>query len=224
MLEGGRTVYRLSSTSGSSRDIILTQSGKESTPTQSEVELMFDMLMDANAMILMVAGNMPDAGNQGHGAIYISLPDRMSLRMRAALNIVFPRTVVVFAGYPDQMEAFFARNPGLGSRVPIRITFKDYSADDMVAIAELEARRKGFSIQPRAREKLAVICEGAAGNAESGNGRFCRNLVESAIMGYALRVYGGDAVEGAPGFELTAEDFQSPTTRETNKKPSIGFN
>ena len=133
-------------------------------------------------------------------------------------------TVVVFAGYPDQMEAFFAKNPGLRSRVPTRITFKDYSADEMVEIAEFEARRKGFSIQPRARKKLAVICEGAAGNAESGNGRFCRNLVESAIEGYAERVYGGDAVESAPGFELTAEDFRSPITWETNEKPPIGFN
>ena len=51
-------------------------------------------------------------------------------------------TIVVFAGYPDEMEEFFSRNPGLRSRVPFHITFPDYSAEEMVRITELEAENE----------------------------------------------------------------------------------
>ena len=132
-------------------------------------------------------------------------------------------TIVIFAGYPDQMEAFFARNPGLRSRVPFRITFADYSTDEMVRIAELEAKRRGFSIQPEAREKVASICA-AARRPEMGNGRFCRNLVESAILCYASRVYGGDDIASDKDFTLTDADFVVPEIlREAKKTPRIGF-
>ena len=36
--------------------------------------------------------------------------------------------IVIFAGYPGRMEAFFERNPGLRSRVPFSISFDDYSS------------------------------------------------------------------------------------------------
>lgn len=101
-------------------------------------------------------------------------------------------TVVIFAGYPEEMKKFFSRNPGLRSRVPFSVTFKDYSAEELLQIAELEADSRGFSIDPQAKEKVLSICESAAGNPERGNGRFCRNLIESAILEYASRVYGSD--------------------------------
>ena len=131
-------------------------------------------------------------------------------------------TVVIFAGYPDKMEAFFARNPGLRSRVPFCIGFADYSAEEMVQIAELEAKKRGFSVSPEAKRKVADIC-GAAGRPDRGNGRFCRNLVESAILGYALRVYGSGGA-ACPDFVLTDEDFTVPDMpRPTEKTVHIGF-
>lgn len=137
-------------------------------------------------------------------------------------------TVVIFAGYPDQMNAFFARNPGLRSRVPFQIRFEDYSTGEMVQIAELEAQKRGFSIRPEAKTRVASVCEAAAGRSDAGNGRFCRNLVENAILNYAARVYGnlsedhGAAVR--QDFVLEEEDFSLPEVlQKTDKTMAIGF-
>ena len=48
-------------------------------------------------------------------------------------------TIVIFAGYPDEMDEFFLRNPGLRSRVPFRVRFDDYTTDELSDICELEA-------------------------------------------------------------------------------------
>lgn len=133
-------------------------------------------------------------------------------------------TIVIFAGYPDEMEDFFSRNPGLRSRVPYMINFSDYSAEEMVKITELEAKNRGFAIDDAAYEKLTAICSEAVGRPDSGNGRFCRNLVENAVLGYAARVYGDDeeAVCDDVDYMLTAEDFTAPVKTGKTKK-SIGF-
>ena len=133
-------------------------------------------------------------------------------------------TIVIFAGYPDKMEGFFGRNPGLRSRVPFCIHFRDYSAEEMLQIAELEATRRSFRIAPEAKEKLLEVCEEAAEKEDSGNGRFCRNLVENAILEYAARVYGNDEVPENADFELVADDFRKLSCLENVKTTNpIGF-
>lgn len=101
-------------------------------------------------------------------------------------------TIVIFAGYPDEMEEFFSINPGLRSRVPFQISFADYSAEELVQITKLEAEKHGFSIAEQAVGVVADLCREIVGQRVAGNGRFCRNLVEEAILNYADRVYGGD--------------------------------
>ena len=135
-------------------------------------------------------------------------------------------TVVIFAGYPREMKAFFERNPGLRSRVPFRVCFSDYSAEEMLEIAALEATKRGFSIEPEAREKIVAICAAAAQKPGAGNGRFCRNLVENAILNYAARAYGGENADEAQAFVLTGEDFAAPDDPEKDKeivRRPIGF-
>lgn len=134
-------------------------------------------------------------------------------------------TVVIFAGYPDEMKEFFSRNPGLRSRVPFTIHFSDYSADELAQIAEAEAKKRGFSISSAAAEKLLSICRVAAQQPKLGNGRFCRNLIEDAILGYASRAYGGDGSPAARDFVLMADDFAAPDTAQfASEQPRrIGF-
>lgn len=132
--------------------------------------------------------------------------------------------IVIFAGYPDKMKNFMSRNPGLRSRVPNRITFEDYSAQELAQIAQLEARNRSFRIAKDAREKLLQICNGAIGNSEMGNGRFSRNLVERSICHYAVRKYGpGGRSKNDGDFILTKEDIQSPEMPEEKPKQSVGF-
>ena len=130
-------------------------------------------------------------------------------------------TVVVFAGYPDKMKELFSRNPGLRSRVPFTVSFKDYCPEEMVRIAVLEAKKRGFAISPKGKEKILESCRAAINNNESGNGRFCRNLIEGAILNYAERVYGSGDSE-VKRFVLTAADIDSVTPRK-NEAKVIGF-
>lgn len=135
-------------------------------------------------------------------------------------------TIVIFAGYPDQMAEFFSRNPGLRSRVPFSVRFSDYTAAELVQIAGLEAKKRGFSIDPEAEEKVLSICTAAAGRSELGNGRFCRNIVESAVLEYAYRVYGDGAGPVLPerDFVLRAEDFAAAECLTVRKeKAPAGF-
>ena len=131
-------------------------------------------------------------------------------------------TIVIFAGYPDEMDEFFLRNPGLRSRVPFRVRFDDYTTDELSDICELEAGKRGFLIDVKAKELIKEICESSTGNIENGNGRFCRNLVEKAVLNFALRNYGGDEAAENIEYILKKEDF-CDTTVFNKKKITIGF-
>ena len=131
-------------------------------------------------------------------------------------------TIVIFAGYPDEMDEFFLRNPGLISRVPFRVRFDDYTTEELADICELEAGKRGFLIDMNAKELIKEICESSTGNIENGNGRFCRNLVEKAVLNFALRNYGGDEAAENIEYILKKEDFND-TTVFNKKKITIGF-
>ena len=146
-------------------------------------------------------------------------------------------TIVVFAGYPDEMKKFFERNAGMRSRVPNRIVFDDYSVEELVQITGYQAKIRGFSIDENAMDKVRSLCGEAAGRPEYGNGRFCRNLVERAICEYAERVFAeaenpGTAepetvvAEGGNSMDdhvLMEEDFSMPQVSDDEKKDPIGF-
>lgn len=134
-------------------------------------------------------------------------------------------TVVIFAGYPDKMKEFFSGNPGLRSRVPFCIHFPDYTVEEMVQIVELEATKRGFSLGENAREAASDICKKALRYPDAGNGRFCRNLVENAILEYAFRTYGPDSEENVEkNFMLQEKDFVLPENMQELKNcVPIGF-
>ncbi|KAI0965201.1 hypothetical protein F4678DRAFT_485496 [Xylaria arbuscula] len=48
------------------------------------------------------------------------------------------KTVFVLVRYPKQMEAFFAHNPGIPSRIPIHLEFQDYEDNELLRIMHHE--------------------------------------------------------------------------------------
>ncbi|WP_069631419.1 right-handed parallel beta-helix repeat-containing protein, partial [Streptomyces griseus] len=56
--------------------------------------------------------------------------------------------VVIVAGYTDEMERFLASNPGLSSRFPRRISFADYSSEELVTIVRAQAAAMGYECGP----------------------------------------------------------------------------
>ncbi|WHE88517.1 DNA-directed RNA polymerase subunit alpha C-terminal domain-containing protein [Lachnoanaerobaculum gingivalis] len=116
-------------------------------------------------------------------------------------------TIVIFAGYPDEMDEFFLRNPGLRSRVPFRVNFEDYNVEEMLDICKLEAFKKGFLTDDMADKKIMEICEKSIKNKNNGNGRLCRNLIEKGVLNFAFRNYGDLDVNEKIEYILRKEDF-----------------
>jgi Cdc6-like AAA superfamily ATPase len=52
------------------------------------------------------------------------------------------KIVFIFAGYNKQMEAFFAHNPGIPSRIPYQLQFQDYEDAELQQILEHRIQQK----------------------------------------------------------------------------------
>jgi SpoVK/Ycf46/Vps4 family AAA+-type ATPase len=97
---------------------------------------------------------------------------------------------VIVAGYPAQMNAFLAANPGLASRFPRTIAFPDYTPGELAQILDAMVADRGYTMSDSSRQHSAALLEAAweRRDATFGNGRFIRNLVEAAILRQATRL------------------------------------
>ena len=98
--------------------------------------------------------------------------------------------IVILAGYKKEMAGFLEANSGLKSRFPNVINFKDYTGEELVKIADIQASSKGYIIDEAAKESLqAYFDQKQADNAaEAGNGRLARNTIEEAILHQSSRI------------------------------------
>ena len=122
--------------------------------------------------------------------------------------------VLILAGYTLEMEAFLLSNPGLPSRFPIRMTFHDYTTDQLIQIAELMARERDYTLLPQTLQKLRqmVIAEKNARLYSFSNARFIRNVLERAIRNQAVRLL-EQYPSGTPGrmelMDIRPEDLRN---------------
>lgn len=100
--------------------------------------------------------------------------------------------LVILAGYPEEMATFINTNPGLMSRFPIRLEFKEYSAHDLVHIARQMVRERDYALSPDAEQSLLRLLTDNEGywHRNAGNARMVRNLLEHAIRRQAVRLSG----------------------------------
>ena len=133
--------------------------------------------------------------------------------------------VVIFAGYPDEMETFLEKNPGLRSRIAFHVPFADYSAEELCAIAKLIGEKKGVSFSEDAVKKLRTVFEAARLQPDFGNGRYARNAVEQAKMNMASRLLTMDlaAVTKETLTTVEAADIELPTVKKVVCTNVIGF-
>lgn len=98
--------------------------------------------------------------------------------------------IVILAGYKKEMAGFLEANSGLKSRFPNVINFKDYTGEELVRIADIQASSKGYVIEKEAKEALRAFFDRrqAENSAEAGNGRLARNTIEEAILHQSSRI------------------------------------
>ncbi len=86
--------------------------------------------------------------------------------------------VVILAGYGERMTNFFASNPGFRSRIAHHIDFPDYAETELLVIAELMLRERGYRLSAAAREAFAFF----------SNARSIRNAVDRIRLRQADRL------------------------------------
>ncbi|MFD5642042.1 right-handed parallel beta-helix repeat-containing protein [Streptomyces anulatus] len=96
--------------------------------------------------------------------------------------------VVIVAGYTDEMERFLASNPGLSSRFPRRISFADYSSEELVTIVRAQASAMGYECGPGTGPLLKEYFDAVPRDRSFGNARLARQVVESMVTRQAGRL------------------------------------
>ncbi|MGW1435810.1 right-handed parallel beta-helix repeat-containing protein [Streptomyces griseus] len=96
--------------------------------------------------------------------------------------------VVIVAGYTDEMERFLASNPGLSSRFPRRISFADYSSEELVTIVRAQAAAMGYECGPGTGPLLKEHFDAVPRDRSFGNARLARQVVESMVTRQAGRL------------------------------------
>ena len=124
------------------------------------------------------------------------------------------RLVVIVAGYPDLMDNFMLSNPGLSSRFKKVIQFEDYSAEELVEIFLLIAKKSHIKLKKPAKDQLITVASEILAQAQSsgsfGNARAMRKLFEASLEHQALRATHDGVIEESELREFVPEDITLP--------------
>ena len=97
--------------------------------------------------------------------------------------------VVIFAGYKGRMDIFYQSNPGLSSRVANHIDFPDYSASELLAIAQLILAAENYRFSEEASLAFAEYIQRRMQLPFFANARSIRNAIDRARMRQANRLF-----------------------------------
>ena len=117
--------------------------------------------------------------------------------------------VVVLAGYKERMDEFYKSNPGLSSRVANHVDFPDYTAEELVTIAQLMLQEQQYRFTPEAQEALLQYIQKRMAQPLFANARSIRNAIDRARMRQANRIFasGAKILTKADLVTLEAEDI-----------------
>ena len=95
-----------------------------------------------------------------------------------------PDMLIVFAGYPKEMDVMLSTNPGLAGRFPFRYHFDDYTAEQLMEIARHLLERDEYILTDEADHSLeAAIGETlAAKQPNFSNARWIEQFVNNGII------------------------------------------
>ena len=154
---------------------------------------------------------------------YALVEDKKGLYGTEAINAIVQEmenrredTIVILAGYPEEMKQLLEWNPGMKSRIAFHVSFDDYTEQELLDITKLLAKERGMLLDVSAEEKLLKFYATARLDKAYGNGRFARNLLEKAKFNQANRFMKKDLqfLSDEEMRTLTAEDFDCEQKKE----------
>lgn len=95
-----------------------------------------------------------------------------------------PDMLVIFAGYEKEMDQLMSMNPGLIGRFPYKYRFNDYTADELMQIAEMILSNDEYILTEEAASILRQsILETVAQRSKNfGNARWIEQFVRNGII------------------------------------------
>lgn len=113
---------------------------------------------------------------------------------------------VIFAGYKEEMLEFLEMNPGLDSRVPFKINFKDYSNNELLEIFNKMIKESNFFLEDGLEGMLLKHFEEIRKYKNFGNARYIRNFTERLKIKQANRLINDNNNDL---YTITKEDIEN---------------
>lgn len=164
---------------------------------------------------------------------YSLLDDQRGLFGDEAINAIVQQmenvrnnTVVIFAGYPQEMEKFLRRNEELRSRISFHVDFPNYSEDELFQIFVSLIAKQKRELGPSVETLVRSLLRNSMDEKGFGNGRFVRSLAEKALMSQASRLMQlpEDKITDKQIRLLLPDDFEAPVEPVKKLSPQpIGF-
>ncbi|PYE14999.1 type VII secretion ATPase EccA [Williamsia limnetica] len=168
----------------SRRDLVGEHLGSTAIKTSAVIDRAMDGVLFIDEAYTLIQSGLSGGDAFGREAV-----DTLLARMEDNRD----RLVVIIAGYDAEIDRLLAANEGMSSRFSKRIRFDSYTPPELASIAELLARKRDSLLSPEALSELEFACGplyhqvhvdrgGHQRRAidSAGNGRFVRNIVESA--------------------------------------------
>ncbi|MFC2950033.1 stage V sporulation protein K [Virgibacillus sediminis] len=119
--------------------------------------------------------------------------------------------VLILAGYPNEMDRFLSLNPGLQSRFPFILDFKDYDVSQLMEIARKMASEREYKLEKEAEWALRTRLqkELQQNRRNFSNARYVRNIIENAIRQHAVRLLQQGKISPDDLVYLTRKDIEA---------------
>ena len=89
---------------------------------------------------------------------------------------------MIGAGYPDSIKRMLATNPGLTSRFPTVIDFKDFTGDELMEIALKRFAKYGFDLSIETEHRLTEVISRLRKRRYFGNARDIVTMIENHVI------------------------------------------
>lgn len=162
--------------------------GEHLGSTAIKTSALIDTAMDG-VLFIDEAYTLIQTGLAGGDAFGREAVDTLLARMENDRD----RLVVIIAGYDAEIDRFLASNEGMASRFTKRIRFASYNPTELGDIGRLIAKTRDSELTDGAYEELVAACKRLYENQSVddtgqlrrdidlvGNGRFVRNVIETA--------------------------------------------
>ncbi|MCK2000250.1 AAA family ATPase [[Brevibacterium] frigoritolerans] len=112
----------------------------------------------------------------------------LQIIMRAMSNHPGDELVVIFAGYPKDIDDLMNVNDGLRSRFSLIFEFEDLSPFDLCEVANRMLRKKGFITSEIQEQLKSLISSKAIQGSLQANARDVRVLVDEIVRKHKVRI------------------------------------